>query len=143
MPREDRNVAADLLARGCLAATWSVRSAVLPTAFNWLRPPSPMGTSRRALADLEFQLRLSLNPWRDKSAFLAALCILIRGSAFGFQKELYEEIFPQHNLGWTILWSTLKDPSHGPSDATLYEMIKEADSSALANTPSSGVPLTG
>jgi hypothetical protein len=62
--------------------------------------------------------------------------------SLSFQKELYEELFPQHNMGWEILWSILKDPTHRPRDTTLFEMIRKKVPT-LHSYAEIGCPFTG
>jgi hypothetical protein len=40
------------------------------------------------------------------------------------QKRLYEKLYPQHNFGWNLFWSSIKDPSAVSGCADLYKSFK-------------------
>jgi hypothetical protein len=42
-----------------------------------------------------------------------------------FQRSLYEDLFPQHNLGWYTFWSIIRNPGNLHRDAALHQMLKE------------------
>jgi hypothetical protein len=59
-----------------------------------------------------------------------------------FQKELYENLYPQHNVGWDTFWSTVRNPEGVSLDADGYEMIREKIPS-LRTYAELGCPFAG
>jgi len=45
--------------------------------------------------------------------------------SLGFQKSFYEDLCPQHNLGWYTFWSIVRDPGSLTRDAALVQNIME------------------
>jgi hypothetical protein len=58
------------------------------------------------------------------------------------QRQLFEKLYPQHNVGWDLFWSTIKEPSNVSSRADLYQSFREIIPN-LKTYGELGCPFTG
>jgi PAS domain S-box-containing protein len=60
----------------------------------------------------------------------------------GLQRQLFDKLYPQHNVGWDLFWSIIKDPSSVSARADLYQSFREIIPN-LKTYGELGCPFTG
>ncbi len=120
-----RNVTADLLAKGLFSRYLECPICGSTDRIHTDTPFQSNGYIAAAARGLGLSEKDLVDSMEGQKCLACGALYFDPWLSGSFQRELYEELSPQHNMGWEIFWSIIKNPLERPRDAVLCEMIRE------------------
>ena len=139
---EANNLTSDLLQRGLFSRYLECPVCASTKRIHWPTPSQSNSYISAGARRIGVSEKIFLDSMDGHKCLFCGAVYFDPWLSLRLQKELYGEIFPQHNLGWESFWAIVKDPHQRPNDVALHDMITEKIPS-LKTYAEIGCPFNG